>query len=188
LGPPWRRITAELSCSAARAAAHSFSRIPAGQPPRPNRPPAESASATCYASFIARPPADAQRPITLRLPLRLITARRRLTPRARLHYPPRLACEHDGPPSKGLPQSLSGKTPSPRPSLARQGGLPLLIGSITMLGPLRRRAAPNGLELSCPAAQATADSLSRILAGKTRSNFAHASRVSFSDLLCVLHR
>ena len=37
------RRTAELSCSAARAAAHSFSRIPAGQPLRANRPPAESA-------------------------------------------------------------------------------------------------------------------------------------------------
>ena len=59
----------------------------------------------------ARPLADAQRSLTLKLPLRLIAARRRLTPRARLHYPPRLASKHDGPPGKGLPQSLSGKTP-----------------------------------------------------------------------------
>ena len=42
---------------------------------------------------------------------------------------------------------------------------------------------PNGLELSCPAARATAHSFSRILAGKSRSNFPHASRVSCSELL-----
>jgi hypothetical protein len=42
---------------------------------------------------------------------------------------------------------------------------------------------PNGLELSCPAARATVDSFSRILAGKTRSNFPPASRVSCSELL-----
>jgi len=53
---------------------------------------------------------------------------------------------------------------------------------------LRRRAAHNGLELSCPAARATGHSFSRILAGKTRSNFPHASRVSCSELLCGLHR
>jgi hypothetical protein len=42
---------------------------------------------------------------------------------------------------------------------------------------------PNGSELSCPAAQATAHSFSRNLAGKSRSNFPHASRVSCSELL-----
>jgi hypothetical protein len=42
---------------------------------------------------------------------------------------------------------------------------------------------PNGLELSCPAAQATVDSFSRNLAGRTHSNFALASRVSCSELL-----
>jgi hypothetical protein len=42
---------------------------------------------------------------------------------------------------------------------------------------------PNGLELSCPAARATVDPFSRNLAGKTRSNFPHASRVSCSELL-----
>jgi hypothetical protein len=42
---------------------------------------------------------------------------------------------------------------------------------------------PNGLELSCPAAQATAHSFSRILAGDVGSNFPHASRVSCSELL-----
>jgi hypothetical protein len=46
---------------------------------------------------------------------------------------------------------------------------------------------PNGLELSCPAAQATVVSFSRILAGKARPNLPHASRVSCSELLCV-HR
>jgi hypothetical protein len=48
---------------------------------------------------------------------------------------------------------------------------------------VRRRAAHNGLELSCPAARATVDPFSRNLAGKTRSNFPHASRVSCSELL-----
>jgi hypothetical protein len=42
---------------------------------------------------------------------------------------------------------------------------------------------PNGLELSCPAAQATLDPFSRNLAGKSRSNLPHASRVSCSELL-----
>jgi hypothetical protein len=42
---------------------------------------------------------------------------------------------------------------------------------------------PNGFELSRPAAQATVDSFSRILAGKSRSNFPRASRVSCSELL-----
>jgi len=42
---------------------------------------------------------------------------------------------------------------------------------------------PNGLELSCPAARATAHSFSRIPAGNEPSNFAHASRVSCSELL-----
>ena len=151
------------------------------------RTPAGSAAASCYAAFIARPPTQAQRPLTLRLPLRLIGARRRLTPRAGLHYPPRLASEHDGPASKGLPQSLSGKTPWPRPSLARQRALPLLIGSITMRGALRRRAAHNGLELSCPAARARAHPFSRIPAGKSHSTFPHASRVSCSELFGAPH-
>jgi hypothetical protein len=57
-----------------------------------------------------------------------------------------------------------------------------------MLGALRRRAAHNGLELSRPAAQATHHPFSRNLAGKSRSNFPHASRVSCSELLCGLHR
>jgi hypothetical protein len=52
-----------------------------------------------------------------------------------------------------------------------------------MLGALRRRAAHNGLELSCPAARATARTFSRPLAGKPRSNFPPASRVSCSELL-----
>jgi hypothetical protein len=42
---------------------------------------------------------------------------------------------------------------------------------------------PNGLELSCPAAQAPLDPFSRILAGKSRSNLPLASRVSCSELL-----
>ena len=42
---------------------------------------------------------------------------------------------------------------------------------------------PNGLELSCPAAQATVDLFSRNSAGKSRSSFPHASRVSCSELL-----
>jgi hypothetical protein len=42
---------------------------------------------------------------------------------------------------------------------------------------------PNDLELSCPAARASAHPLSRNLAGKSRSNFPHASRVSCSELL-----
>jgi len=42
---------------------------------------------------------------------------------------------------------------------------------------------PNGLELSCPAARAMLHPFSRILAGKSRSNFPHASRVSCSELL-----
>jgi len=53
-----------------------------------------------------------------------------------------------------------------------------------MLAGLRRRAAHNGLELSCPAAQATLHPFSRISAGKSRANFPHASRVSCSELLC----
>ena len=48
---------------------------------------------------------------------------------------------------------------------------------------LRRRAAHNGLELSCPAARATAHPFSRNLASEARSNFPHASRVSCSELL-----
>jgi len=43
-------------------------------------------------------------------------------------------------------------------------------------------ALANGLELSCPEAQATVAPFSSILAGKTRSNFPHASRVSCSEL------
>ena len=47
------------------------------------------AAASCSATFIARPPAQAQRSLTLRLPLRLIPARRRLTSQARpLAQPP----------------------------------------------------------------------------------------------------
>jgi len=46
---------------------------------------------------------------------------------------------------------------------------------------------PNGLELSCPAARASAHSFSRNLAGKSRSNFPHASRVSCSELLGCAH-
>jgi hypothetical protein len=46
-----------------------------------------------------------------------------------------------------------------------------------------RREPPNGFELSCPAAQALVDPWSRILAGKGRFNFPHASRVSCSELL-----
>jgi hypothetical protein len=42
---------------------------------------------------------------------------------------------------------------------------------------------PNGLELSCPAAQASSQPFSRNLAGQSRSNFPHASRVSCSELL-----
>jgi hypothetical protein len=42
---------------------------------------------------------------------------------------------------------------------------------------------PNGLELSCPAAQALPRSFSRIMAGLSPSNFPHASRVSCSELL-----
>ena len=42
---------------------------------------------------------------------------------------------------------------------------------------------PNGLELSCPAARARAHPFSHIPAGKSRSNFPHASRVSCSELL-----
>jgi hypothetical protein len=48
---------------------------------------------------------------------------------------------------------------------------PLLIGSITMLGALRRRAAHNGLELSCPAARATAYPFSRTSAGRGSPTF-----------------
>jgi hypothetical protein len=47
-------------------------------------------------------------------------------------------------------------------------------------------APHNGLELSCPAARAMAHPFSRNLAGKTRPNFPHASRVSCSELLGVL--
>ena len=48
---------------------------------------------------------------------------------------------------------------------------------------VRRRAAHNGLELSCPAARATVHPFSRNLAGQSPSNFPHASRVSCSELL-----
>jgi hypothetical protein len=47
-------------------------------------------------------------------------------------------------------------------------------------------ALPNGLELSCPAPQATLHPFSRILAGKSRSNFPLASRVSCSELLGII--
>jgi len=47
---------------------------------------------------------------------------------------------------------------------------------------------PNGLELSCPAARATADSFSRILAGKALPKFPPASRVSCSELLGIACR
>jgi hypothetical protein len=62
--------------------AHPFSHTLAGQAPHPFRPPAGSAAASCYASLIARPVAEAQRSLTLRLPLRLGAARRRLTSQA----------------------------------------------------------------------------------------------------------
>jgi len=42
--------------------------------------------------------------------------------------------------------------------------------------------APNGLELSCPAARATLPPFNGILAGNTSSNFPPASRVSCSEL------
>jgi hypothetical protein len=42
---------------------------------------------------------------------------------------------------------------------------------------------PNGLELSCPAARATAHPFSRHLPGKEPTNLPHASRVSCSALL-----
>jgi hypothetical protein len=42
---------------------------------------------------------------------------------------------------------------------------------------------PNGLELSCPAAQATLPPLYGNLAGNASSNFPLASRVSCSELL-----
>jgi len=42
----------------------------------------------------------------------------------------------------------------------------------------------NGLELTCPAAQATHLPLYGNLAGSTSSNFTHASRVSCSESLC----
>jgi hypothetical protein len=42
---------------------------------------------------------------------------------------------------------------------------------------------PNSLEVSCPAAQATVHPFSRNSAGKARSNFPPASRVSCSELL-----
>ena len=48
---------------------------------------------------------------------------------------------------------------------------------------VQRDAPPNGLELSCPAARATAHPFSRILAGEARSNFPSASRVSCSEVL-----
>jgi hypothetical protein len=48
--------------------------------------------------------------------------------------------------------------------------------------------APNGLELSCPAAQATVAPFSRILAGQSPSNFPRASRVSCSELLGATRR
>ena len=41
---------------------------------------------------------------------------------------------------------------------------------------------PNGSELSCPAARATAYSFSRNPAGRSRPNFPHVSRVSCSEL------
>ena len=43
-------------------------------------------------------------------------------------------------------------------------------------------SVPNGLELSCPAAQASDDAFSRNPTGKPRFNFPHACRVSLSDL------
>jgi hypothetical protein len=46
-----------------------------------------------------------------------------------------------------------------------------------------RVVLPNGLELSCPAAQAAHDSLPRIPAGQAPSNSPHASRVSCSEVL-----
>ena len=51
---------------------------------------------------------------------------------------------------------------------------------------LRRRAAHNGLELSCPAARPALHPLYGSSAGSTGSNFRHASRVSCSELLGVL--
>ena len=50
---------------------------------------------------------------------------------------------------------------------------------------LRRRAAHNGLELSCPAARALRHPLYGSMAGNTSSNFPDASRVSCSELLGV---
>jgi hypothetical protein len=48
---------------------------------------------------------------------------------------------------------------------------------------VQRRATPNGLELSCPAAQAPVHPLSRNSAGQSPPHFPHASRVSCSELL-----
>jgi hypothetical protein len=48
-------------------------------------------------------------------------------------------------------------------------------------------ASSNGLDLSCPAAQATLHPFPHNSAGKTRSRFPHASRVSCSELLGIRH-
>jgi hypothetical protein len=54
-----------------------------------------------------------------------------------------------------------------------------------MQAALRRRAAHNGLELSRPAARATVYSFGHNLAGRTLSNFPHASRVRSSEWLGI---
>ena len=52
-----------------------------------------------------------------------------------------------------------------------------------MLGALRRRAAHNGLELSCPAEAGNSSPLYATPAGRARHNEGPARRVSFSELL-----
>jgi hypothetical protein len=87
-----RRITA--SSSAARRLGHRpiHSRAVWQARHAPTfRTPAGSAAASCYAFVNARPVAEAQRPLSLRLHLRLIAARRRLASQARpLGHPPAL--------------------------------------------------------------------------------------------------
>jgi hypothetical protein len=104
------------------------------------RTPAGSAAASCYAAFIARRSADAQRFLTLRLPLRLIAARRLASQAAPLgHSPHSLHLPHPAGATHAnstwqatalsIGVALAGRdtlTSIPRPRFGSRARLPLL--------------------------------------------------------------
>jgi hypothetical protein len=155
------------------------------------RTPAGSAAASCSAAQIRLSKRESSAPIAPSHQSAIPTLRARSSPLHQLRllaYLPNLA--GDGRPEPDLlgeprapqpPLSIPTCSPSCRLTHAAGNATRQRPGTSMSARPDTRR--PNGPELSCPAAQATPHSFSRILAGKPRSNFPHASRVSCSELL-----